>query len=96
MESEFKAEQGHEFELQASWGTIACKMLAVEPQKSLSYSWQAHGLDSVVTWTLTETETGTHLRMEQSGFGADQEQAYRGATDGWNDFLDRLERVLSE
>ncbi|MEM5492610.1 SRPBCC domain-containing protein [Hoeflea sp. AS16] len=95
MECDFEAEPGHEFELQASWGTVACMVLAVEPPKFLSYSWQAHGLDSVVTWTLTNTETGTHLRMEQTGFGMDQEQAYRGATAGWNNFLGRLEQVLS-
>lgn len=96
MDTDFKAEPGHEFVLQAGWGVVACKVLAVEPHQTLSYSWQAQGLDSIVTWTLTETETGTHLRMEQTGFGADQEQAYRGATAGWNGFLDRLARVLSE
>ncbi len=96
MESDFKAEPGHEFELQASWGSVACKVLAVEPHRSLSYSWQAHGLNSVVTWTLTATKTGTHLQMKQTGFGAEQERAYRGATAGWNVFLDRLEWVLSE
>ncbi|WP_417607275.1 SRPBCC family protein [Primorskyibacter flagellatus] len=95
MESDFKAEVGHRFELDAEWGTIACKVLAVEPQKSLSYSWQAHGLESVVTWTLTETDTGTHLRMEQTGFTADQEQAYRGAISGWTRFLDKLEQVTA-
>ncbi|SMC80206.1 SRPBCC family protein [Primorskyibacter flagellatus] len=95
MESDFKAEVGHRFALDAEWGTIACKVLAVEPQKSLSYSWQAHGLESVVTWTLTETDTGTHLRMEQTGFTADQEQAYRGAISGWTRFLDKLEQVTA-
>ncbi len=96
MESDFKPEVGHGFDLDAEWGTISCEVLAVEPHKSLSYSWQAHGLDSVVTWTLTETETGTHLRMEQTGFGHDQEQAYRGAISGWTRFLDKLEQVVSD
>jgi len=96
METDFKPESGHEFELDAEWGTIKCKVLTVEPQQSLSYSWQAHGLDSVVTWTLTETDSGTHLRMEQTGFGPDQEQAYRGAISGWTRFLDRLEQVVAD
>ena len=34
-----------------------------------------YGVESVVTWTLTATSTGTHLRMEQSGFRPDQQQA---------------------
>jgi len=47
---------------------VDCQVLAVEPNKALSYTWAAYGLESVVTWTLTATGTGTHLRMEQSGF----------------------------
>ena len=41
---------------------------------------QSH-LTSVVTWTLTPT-AGTRLRMAQSGFRADQEQAFHGARQG--------------
>ncbi|MGX1499997.1 uncharacterized protein YndB with AHSA1/START domain [Labrenzia sp. MBR-25] len=95
MACDFKAEPGHEFELQASWGRVSCKVLAAEPQKILSYSWKSQGLESVVTWTLKKNETGTLLPMEQTGFGQDQEQAFRGATTGWNVFLDRLNQVLS-
>ena len=95
MKSGFEPEVGHHFDLEADWGTISCEVLSVEPHKSLSYTWEAHGLQSIVTWTLTETDSGTHLRMEQAGFGPDQQQAYRGATAGWNAFLDRLEAVVA-
>ena len=61
----------------------------------LSYTWGAYGLESVVTWTLTPTSTGTHLRMEQSGFRPDQQQAYGGAKAGWPRFLAGLEQVLA-
>jgi uncharacterized protein YndB with AHSA1/START domain len=61
----------------------------------LSYTWAAYGLESVVTRTLTATSTGTHLRMEQSGFQADQEQAYQGAKYGWQRFLASLDQVLA-
>ena len=40
----------------------------------LAYTWAAFGLESVVTWTLTPTGTGTHCRMEQSGFRQNQTQ----------------------
>jgi hypothetical protein len=33
--------------------------------------------------------------MEQSGFTPDQEQAYRGATAGWQRFFANLEQVLA-
>ena len=59
-----------------------------------AYSWSAHGLESVVTWTLTPTSKGTKLRMEQTGFRPEQEQAYRGAKMGWGNFFAKLEQVL--
>ena len=95
MKSDFKPEVGHRFDLEADWGKVSCEVLAVEPHKSLSYTWAAHGLESVVTWTLTETPAGTHLKMEQSGFGPDQDQAYHGARAGWERFLDNLEKVVA-
>ena len=52
------------------------------------------GLESVVTWTLTPTQTGTLLRMEQSGFRPDQQQAFQGAKYGWQKFFASLERVV--
>ena len=70
-------------------------VLAVEPNKTLTYSWAAHDLKSVVTWTLTPTSTGTHLRMEQSGFRRDQPQYYQGAQCGWQRFFANLEQVLA-
>jgi uncharacterized protein YndB with AHSA1/START domain len=51
--------------------------------------------ESVVTWTLSPTSTGTHLRMEQSGFRPDQQQAYHGAKYGWQQFFANLEQVLA-
>jgi uncharacterized protein YndB with AHSA1/START domain len=48
----------------------------------------------VVTFTLTPTGSGTHLRVEQSGFRPDQKQAFGGAGFGWQKFLGNLEQVL--
>ena len=94
VENDFKPVVGHRFDLRADWGSVDCKVLAVEPKKTLSYTWDAMGLESVVTWTLTPTSTGTHLRMEQSGFRPDQQQAYQGAKYGWQKFFAGLERVV--
>ncbi len=69
--------------------------MAVEPNKSLSYTWAAYGLESIVKWTLTPTSAGTRLRMEQSGFRPDQQQAYVGAKHGWGQFFAKLEQVLA-
>jgi uncharacterized protein YndB with AHSA1/START domain len=67
MKNDFKPVVDHPFSLRADWGAVDCRVLAVEPNKTLSYTWAAYGLETVVTWTLTPTSTGTHLRMEQSG-----------------------------
>jgi hypothetical protein len=34
--------------------------------------------------------------MEQSGFGENQEQNYKGATYGWQRFIGNLQKVLNE
>jgi uncharacterized protein YndB with AHSA1/START domain len=54
------------------------------------------GSESVVTWTLTPTESGTHVRVEQAGFRPDQEANFKGAQYGWKKFLGSLERVVGE
>ncbi len=95
MQNDFEPVVGRKFNLRADWGGVDCKVLAVEPNKMLSYTWDAMGLESVVMWTLTPTSTGTHLRMEQSGFRPDQSQAYQGAKYGWQKFFAALERVVA-
>ena len=100
MKNDFKPVVGHSFSLrmdpQPNWnGVIDCEVLAVEPNKALSYTWGSMGLKSVVTLTLTPTSTGTHLLMEQSGFRPDQPQNYQGAKYGWQKFFANLEQVLA-
>ena len=95
MKNDFKPVVEQRFVLRGDWGSVDCQVLAVEPNRMLSYTWGALGLESVVTWTLTPKGTGTHLRMEQSGFRPDQQQAYQGAKFGWPKFFTGLEQVLA-
>ncbi|MGR9169164.1 SRPBCC family protein [Rhizobium sp. KDH_Rht_773_N] len=94
MKNDFKPVPDHRFTLSAEWGSVACRVLEVEPNRTLAYTWDAYGLESTVTWTLTPAGAGTRLRMEQAGFRPDQEQAYQGASFGWQRFLDNLQQVL--
>ncbi len=101
MSNDFEPVAGRRFRFQAcpkpGWdGAIDCEVRIVEPLKRLAYTWSALGLDSVVLWTLTATDSGTHLRMEHSGFRTDQQAAYKGANYGWQKFLGNLERLLGE
>jgi uncharacterized protein YndB with AHSA1/START domain len=95
MKNDFQPVRNHKFALRGDWGAVDCQVLKIQPHTTLSYSWAAHGLESVVTWTLTPTSNGATLRMEQTGFRPDQEQAYRGAKMGWGNFLAKLEQVLA-
>jgi len=83
------------FTLRGDWGSVDCRVLDVELHSKLAYTWGSLGLESVVTWTLTPMAAGTHLRMAQTGFGPDQEQAYQGAKVGWRTFLAKRERSVS-
>ena len=102
MKNDFKPTVGHRFNLRGDWGGVLdCEVLAIEPNRVLSYTWDhahadsAYDLRSVVTFTLTATSTGTHLRMEQTGFRSDQPQAFWGAKFGWQKFLENLDQVLA-
>jgi uncharacterized protein YndB with AHSA1/START domain len=96
MSNDFAPVVGHRFDFRADWGSVACEVMEVEPNRTLSYTWAAYGLDSTVTWTLTPTTAGTRLRMEQSGFRPDQQQAYQGAQYGWQQFFAKLEQVVAK
>src|SRR5437016_11441728 len=60
MKNDFKAVVDHRFNLRADWGAVDCQVMAVEPNKTLSYTLAAYGLESIVTCTLTTTSTRTH------------------------------------
>jgi uncharacterized protein YndB with AHSA1/START domain len=100
MENDFEPVVGHKFNFRSTpvpnWnGIIESEVLVVEPNKKLSYSWETMGMGSVVVFTLVATKSGTLVRMEQSGFGPDQDAAYKGAQYGWTKFIGNLDRVVA-
>ena len=102
MKNDFAPAVGHRFNLRGDWGgVIDCEVLIVEPNKELSYTWNfkhddaAFNLESVVTFSLTPTGTGTRLRMEQVGFRPEQKQAFGGARVGWQQMLAKLEQIVA-
>jgi uncharacterized protein YndB with AHSA1/START domain len=100
MDNDFQPVVGHSFQFRSTpvpnWnGIIDSQVLVIEPNKKLSYGWGSLGLESVVTWTLSPTGSGTHVRMEHSGFRSDQDAAYKGANYGWQKFIGNLERVVA-
>jgi uncharacterized protein YndB with AHSA1/START domain len=99
MKNDFQPTVGHQFNFRSTpvpgWdGVIDSEVLLIEPNSRISYSWRTMGTTSLVTWTLTPTKAGTHVRMEQTGFRSEQDAAYKGATYGWTKFIGNMERVV--
>ncbi len=76
-------------------GTVSCRMLEIEAHRKLSYTWGVPFLDTVVTFTLTPTASGTRLSLVQSGFKPDQKQELGGARYGWKTMGGKLVGLLA-
>ena len=95
-----KLEPGAVFTLQKEpqpgWdGTVNCRVLDIEAQSKLSYTWVVGDIDTVVTFALTPTATGTRLSIVQSGFRPDQKRNFGGARYGWRLMGGKLVDVLA-
>jgi uncharacterized protein YndB with AHSA1/START domain len=78
-------------------GTVNCRILEIEAHRKLSYAWVVGGmeLDTVVTFTLTPTASGTRLSLVQSGFKPNQKQNSGGARYGWKMMGGKLVDLLA-
>ncbi len=77
-------------------GTVSCRLLEVEEPRKISYAWVAIDIDTVVTFTLTPTESGTRLSLVQSGFKPTQKQNFGGARYGWKMMGGKLVDLLEK
>jgi uncharacterized protein YndB with AHSA1/START domain len=76
-------------------GTVNCRFVEIEAHRKLAYTWTVPFLETVVTFTLTPTATGTRLSLVQSGFKPDQKREFGGARYGWTMMGGRLVDVLA-
>ena len=99
---DFKLEPGAAFTFQAppqpGWdGVVNCRFLEIEAQRKLRWSWVVGDIDTVVTFTLAPTASGTRLSLVQSGFRPDQQRNFAGARYGWKmmggKLIDLLARI---
>jgi uncharacterized protein YndB with AHSA1/START domain len=79
-------------------GCVNCRVLEIEVHKKLSYAWVVGdmALDTVVTFTLTPTASGTRLSLVQSGFKPEQKQNFGGARYGWSMMGGKLVDLLAK
>jgi uncharacterized protein YndB with AHSA1/START domain len=76
-------------------GTVSCRMLEIEPYRTLRYTWSVPFLETVVTFTLTPTASGTRLSVVQSGFEPGQTRELGGARYGWTMMGGKLVDLLA-
>ena len=98
----FKLEPGAAFTFKTQpypgWdGTVNCRILEIDTHRTLSYAWVVGdmALNTVVTFTLTPTASGTRLSLVQSGFKPDQKQNFGVARYGWKMMGGKLVDLLA-
>jgi uncharacterized protein YndB with AHSA1/START domain len=96
MPNDFVPRLGHAFTFRASdaegWsGVVDCRVVALEEPRRLAYTWHSGPLpETLVTFTLEPSATGTRLRLVHSGFavGGPQALTIRDIlASGWNSRL---------
>ena len=97
---ELKLEPGAAFTFKAQpqpgWdGIVNCRFLEIEAHRKLSWSWIVGDIDTVATFTLTRTASGTRLSLVHSGFRPDQKQNFGGARYGWKMMGGKLVDLLA-
>ncbi len=97
---DLKLEPGAAFTFKAQpqpgWdGVVNCRFLEIEAHRKLSWTWVVGDIDTVVTFTLTPTASGTRLSLVQSGFKPHQKQNFGGARYGWKMMGGKLVELLA-
>ena len=78
-------------------GTVHGRLLEVDAPRTLRMGWVVGDLDTVVTFTIKPTPSGTHLSIVHAGFKPSQKQNVAGARYGWTmmggKLIDLLARI---
>jgi uncharacterized protein YndB with AHSA1/START domain len=64
-------------------GIVHCRILEADAPTKISYTWVVGEMDTVVTFTLTPTASGTLLSLVHSGFEPEHKRNFGGARYGW-------------
>lgn len=104
LSADFKAEKGYKYTFNSS--KEDCVPIIGEVKEAspytLAYTWIVQGtsVETLVKWTLTPIETGTHILLEHSGIenysDATAIQMFESFDGGWENCLNGLENYLKE
>ena len=76
-------------------GIVNCRFVEIDTGRKLKWTWVVGDIDTIVTFTLTPTASGTRLSLVQSGFKPDQKKELGGARYGWNMMGGKLVDLLA-
>jgi uncharacterized protein YndB with AHSA1/START domain len=106
MQTDLVAEVGRRFTFRShpigEWdGVVHCEVLEVDEPKRFAYSWRGGSgssqLDTIVTWTLEPTSSGTRLKLVHSGFVPMNTLAFEALSKGWRGQLaERISLLLDD
>lgn len=95
---DFAPTVGHHFTVDmGNWGQQQCEVTALEPGKSITFTFAEGSLDTTITWELEATASGTVLHFEHAGSNLDTpmgRQALEGMGNGWPGLLAQIDQVL--
>ncbi len=75
-------------------GVVHCRLLECDEPRKLSYAWVVGDMQTVVTFTLEPTPSGTRMALVHSGFREDQKRNWGGARYGWKMMAEKLVALL--
>ncbi len=73
MPNDFRPELGHAFTFETEPGPgfdgiVRCEVLAIDPPRSMTWSWRGGPLDTVVTFEVEPHDDGARLVVHHTGF----------------------------
>lgn len=105
MPNDFRPVLGHRFTLQreplpelAFDGVTRCEVITLKPARELAFTFCGGVLDTIVSFRLERTESGTRLYFEHSGFDIDdprQAFAFQAMSGGWAKLGSTFEALLA-
>jgi len=103
MPNNFEPELNRDFifnaEMNGNHFDIKCKVLEIEKNKKLVYSWSGPFMegDTKVSIQLKENSAGTELILIHSGFGENQKDVQESHSEGWDlRFVEKLKDVVEK
>jgi uncharacterized protein YndB with AHSA1/START domain len=107
MPGDFQPTVGHQFTFRTAPipsanfdGIIQCRVLELEPERKLKFSWVGGSLNTTILWQLTPEGTGTRLRMVHDGFDPNNpidQFAHKNMGSGWRStIIPSLNRFLAQ